>query len=918
MDYALYPSSVKEAAPTMISASPAVAGNAPLATAGRALARHRGAVAALTLLLIAGLAVLDDYGVGADEDLQARYASANLIYAAGGAGGDAVVFEHHPAKYYGVAFELPLLLVGRAVGESDSRAFYLSRHLLGHLFYLIGGLFAYLLARRLFNNRLLALLAMLLFLLHPRLYSHSFYNSKDTPFFVMFMMTLFLADRAFKRDTLRSFLLLGIGVGILMNLRAIGVVAFAAVPAMRALDLYFASEREERKRILLSTAVFLVAGAATLYASIPHLWVGPSEWVEWWRVAAGFPFTIYEVFRGEATSSSNLPPDYLATWFSITTPPFMLLLGLVGAAVILRRSAASPLAALANSRLRFGLLLIGCFALPLVAVIILDTTIYNAWRQMQFLWAPFALLAAFGLRRLASYFAQARLRAAVYGAAGAGLAAALVSMALIHPHQQIYFNFLVDRVTPDLLRTQYDMDYWGVPAREALERLLKSHAPARITVNAASGYGGRLVENNLFIIPKSDRERVSTDMAKEAYVFAYAYDHRLPPTSAAHTVKVYNNTIAALVSKPDIEAIYKAATSNEPLVRGLMDIYVHNGQAVFVKEPCVEADTRRWLFELRTIPRNPEDLPRRWTAHGRERLDFYFPGFGAPLDGKCAASVPLPEYHASLRIRQRSLSGYTIWEAKFTANPELHRAVRSRVADQEPAARSVFDVHLEDGSLVYVKEPCVDADAEPNFFLHVTPQQATDLPEQWREYGFEGRDFDFFTRGAVIDGACVASTALPEYPIAGIRTGQFISGYDEPRQADARIGDLWEAKITANPESLRAVRSRVADQEPAARSVFDVHLADGALIYVKEPCVDADAEPRFFLHVTPQRATDLPERWREYGFENLDFDFFTRGALLDGACVASTALPEYPIASVRTGQFISGRSPSWSVTIAGE
>lgn len=57
----------------------------------------------------------------------------------------------------------------------------------------------------------------------------------------------------------------------------------------------------------------------------------------------------------------------------------------------------------------------------------------------------------------------------------------------------------------------------------ALERLLAQSNAPRITVNAASGYGLRLVENNLAILPKSERERVSMDVMNEADVFMYVY-----------------------------------------------------------------------------------------------------------------------------------------------------------------------------------------------------------------------------------------------------------------------------------------------------------------------------------------------------------------------------------------------------------
>ena len=100
--------------------------------------------------------------------------------------------------------------------------------------------------------------------------------------------------------------------------------------------------------------------------------------------------------------------------------------------------------------------------------------------------------------------------------------------------------------------------------------------------------------------------------------------------------------------------------------------------------------------------------------------------------------------------------------------------------------------------------------------------------------------------------------------------------------------------------------------EPIARSVFDIHLTNGGLVYAKEPCEPGDANARFFLHIVPERVGDLPEDRKQYGFDNLDFDFSARGALFDGRCLARVPLPDYPMRSARTGQF-GGAGKAWSV-----
>ena len=101
--------------------------------------------------------------------------------------------------------------------------------------------------------------------------------------------------------------------------------------------------------------------------------------------------------------------------------------------------------------------------------------------------------------------------------------------------------------------------------------------------------------------------------------------------------------------------------------------------------------------------------------------------------------------------------------------------------------------------------------------------------------------------------------------------------------------------------------------DPIARSGFDIYLdkddKDGGednrrLIYVKQPCTDEDAQARFFLHIIPVDARDLPAHRQEHNFDNLDFNFGADEVRAsDGRCAAARDLPGYPIERIRTGQF---------------
>ena len=234
------------------------------------------------------------------------------------------------------------------------------------------------------------------------------------------------------------------------------------------------------------------------------------------------------------------------------------------------------------------------------------------------------------------------------------------------------------------------------------------------------------------------------------------------------------------------------------------------------------------------------------------------------------------------------------------------------IAARAPDVRSEFEVRAADGALTWTREPCRAEDTAPRFFLHVVPLDAADLPAGRREAGFEEIGFAFGERGLRFGGRCLARLELPEYAIAGVRTGQ----------RHPAAGAIWEASVpVADPSFPRAAAgweerwAAIAAAEPSLRAAFGVRVEGRTLHYAREECAEADVAARFFLHVVPLDAADLPEERRGSGFDNLDFAFGERGVRYGGRCLASVPLPEYGIARVRTGQF-EGDARLWEGEIA--
>ena len=747
----------------------------------------------LAVFLIVGLAVLDDYGVSTDEGVQRNIGFASLNYVLGDE--DALYDDFH--RYYGVAFEVFLAAAERVLGLEDSREIYLSRHLLTHLFFLAGGFFAWLLTYRMFGSRLLALFAMLIFLLHPRLYANSFVNTKDIPFIVAFMAALYLIHRAFRRDTVWAFALCGVGVGLLMNVRNIGVMLFAAVLGMMALDAVLWALRRSwdgraALRGLAKGGAFALAAALTLYATFPTLWNDPLALADGLRTFSQHPTVVPTLFQGEYVRGPNAPAHYIPTWALITTPPIALALAAVGAGRVVYSAAAQWRTALANGEVRFWILLIACVVLPPIGAVVADSNIYNGWRQMYFIYAPICLLAALGLRQLAAALdSKPRARFALCALAALGIAAVVVQMVRLHPYQTDYFNLLVNR--NDNLGETYEMDYWQLGRREALEWLLETYPERHMIVrtDVASRWD---LDRNLYIIPPEDRRRISVRTELSHF---HVTDNADNP---AWSRKVYGVPIVSVVdTRARTEAAYRdayaRAAASAPIARGGFDVYLDGDSLTYVKEPCAAEDARG-RFLLSVFPIDADDLPEGSRDLGHQSLNFDFRMQGAIFDGRCAIMVDLPSYPmAKIELGQWLPGGEDLWRATAFLDDsilsEYGRAYAAAIA-REPVAESGFDVYLDGKTLIYVKEPCAAEDTRGRFLLSVFPVSPDDLPEDAKREGREhvSLNFDFDAFGAIFDGKCVIARTLPDYPIAAIETGQWIPGGER----------LWMAKWSLSDE----------------------------------------------------------------------------------------------------------------------
>ncbi len=213
-------------------------------------------------------------------------------------------------------------------------------------------------------------------------------------------------------------------------------------------------------------------------------------------------------------------------------------------------------------------------------------------------------------------------------------------------------------------------------------------------------------------------------------------------------------------------------------------------------------------------------------------------------------------------------------------------------SEADRGIRSKYDLYLYGNRLIYRNRNCrYEDEAGTRFLLIVYLLDSESGTPEYDTLDFEWHE-DFWKN----NGTCVAERQLPDKDIVGIQTGQV--------DRDGNL--LWEVEHWFEEKRgwFDGYLSSATSSEPAVRSVFDIHLGEGSLIFVKDPCARADTEAKFFLHLIPADEDDLPAERKPYGFDNLDFDFDQRGDRFDGKCLATVPLPEYGISEIRTGQYV--------------
>ncbi len=296
------------------------------------------------IAVITGFIIIDDYGIGIEEHFQRKSGFFWLNYLF-----NLTEFEFlknqilekineikqftpnlYPIEkvpYYGVIFDLPLALIETLLKIDEPIDYFLLRHKIIFLFFLLSAFLFYKIILFRFCNTYLALFGFLIFIFSPRIFGNIFFDNKDILFLSFLTINFFYFQKYYKNKSFRNLILVSLICSICTSTRIIGILLPLSFTILLLLE--YLSDNNHKK-FIKNFVVFLSFYIFFLFIHWPYLWtLSLSDWFNFFT-----PFfqamnpTVY--FDGQYYQSKFLPLNYLPKWIILTTPIYILFFFLIG------------------------------------------------------------------------------------------------------------------------------------------------------------------------------------------------------------------------------------------------------------------------------------------------------------------------------------------------------------------------------------------------------------------------------------------------------------------------------------------------------------------------------------------------------------------------------------------------------------
>jgi len=224
------------------------------------------------LYLLIGVFIYQDYGISWDESSSRKNGLISAVYinkilkviSLKGLKNHAVEYSEIPDLHdrknrdYGVLFEVFLVGAEYLFKLKDSKQIFQARHFFTFLVFWISVVYFYFLIQNIFEDRVYGLIGCICLVLSPRIFAHSFYNSKDLVFLAVSIIATYTLFQYLRQLSVVWTLMHGLATAALVSIRIVGIYIFAVTLLFYAIQ-FIKRDRSVTKliRYLISIVIYL-------------------------------------------------------------------------------------------------------------------------------------------------------------------------------------------------------------------------------------------------------------------------------------------------------------------------------------------------------------------------------------------------------------------------------------------------------------------------------------------------------------------------------------------------------------------------------------------------------------------------------------------------------------------------------------
>jgi len=277
------------------------------------------------LVVLVGLIAFRSYGISWDE---------KALYVLGSMGYDTVFSgKAWPTstgiRFHGAWLEIVIKTIENILSLNYARHVFWLRHIVSYLFCSVGLFFFYLLSSRYFKNWKIGLIAALALFISPRIFAHSFYNTRDVPTLYLYVISMFTLINYLDKKDVKSAVLHGLACGLLIDLRMTGIFVPVLTFVFEFLECFKSKGRSGNAFVDFHASFFIYVLALAIFTIMfwPLLWTHPiKHFVDALsymssKSPGGFYF-------GQHISVN--PWHWIPVWMFITTPILYTLFFIIG------------------------------------------------------------------------------------------------------------------------------------------------------------------------------------------------------------------------------------------------------------------------------------------------------------------------------------------------------------------------------------------------------------------------------------------------------------------------------------------------------------------------------------------------------------------------------------------------------------